>query len=145
MEKIVSQLDAEGFFLGPAIAYPSPLEPGVFHIPGGSVDVLPPASIEPGKRFSFENGQWVPHVLPVASQVEPPSREERVAAAIASRDALLAQAALRIDPLNDAVQLGIATEKEHTALAAWRLYRVNVARIDVEADLQTWPSKPDYQ
>ena len=44
--KIVSQLDAAGYFIGPAEAHESPLEPGIFHVPGGAVDAEPPVVLE---------------------------------------------------------------------------------------------------
>lgn len=49
MAKIVSQLDAEGFFLAATSADPSPLEPGKFLIPGGAVDATPP-NVPAGQR-----------------------------------------------------------------------------------------------
>ena len=36
--KFVYQLDEEGYLVGQTIAFESPLEPGVFHIPRGCVD-----------------------------------------------------------------------------------------------------------
>lgn len=142
MEKIVSQLDAKGFFIGAVTAYPSPLESGVFHIPGGAVDALPPEPAEPGKRYAWRQDRWEEQALPEFPEPEFPTEEQRRAATIAYRDALLAQATLRIDPLNDAIALDIATDEERTALAAWRLYRVAVARADVERDPVQWPLPP---
>lgn len=49
--KIVSQLDATGYFVGETVAYESPLEPGVFLVPAGAIDRPPPKTIEPGKRY----------------------------------------------------------------------------------------------
>ena len=40
--KPVPQLDRAGHFIGWATAWASPLEPGVWHIPAGAIDVLPP-------------------------------------------------------------------------------------------------------
>ena len=40
--KTVCQLNDAGFFVGTVIADESPLEPGVFLIPGGCIDVAPP-------------------------------------------------------------------------------------------------------
>lgn len=141
MEKTVSQLDAQGFFCGTTLAYASPLERGVFHIPGGAVDVVPPNPLEEGKRYSFENGQWRAHAQP--SVALPQSSEQRAGALIAHRDALLAYATLRIAPLTDALEMNVATEAEMIALDAWRMYRVEVARIDVEQEPLVWPLRPD--
>lgn len=40
--KTVYQTDVNGFYIGSTEADESPLEPGVFHIPGGCVEVEPP-------------------------------------------------------------------------------------------------------
>ena len=58
MEKIVSQLDAQGYFDGAVVADESPLEPGVFHIPAGAIDVTPPSLIDAGKRYKIVGGKW---------------------------------------------------------------------------------------
>lgn len=50
--KIVSQLDDDGYFLCQTTADVSPLEPGVFVLPGGAVDAIPP-SIPNGKRAKW--------------------------------------------------------------------------------------------
>ncbi|WP_211226433.1 hypothetical protein [Azonexus hydrophilus] len=57
MNKIVSQLNDIGYYVGPVVADESPLEPGVFLIPGGAVDVEPPM-IPEGKVARWENG-WI--------------------------------------------------------------------------------------
>lgn len=56
-EKIVSQLDASGYYLGPVAADPSPLEKDVFLIPGGAVDADPPAVPE-GKRAKWNGASF---------------------------------------------------------------------------------------
>lgn len=40
--KIVFQIDAAGHYAGKTTADESPLEPGVFHIPAGCIEVEPP-------------------------------------------------------------------------------------------------------
>ncbi|MGE0350941.1 hypothetical protein [Hydrogenophaga sp.] len=55
--KIVSQLDADGYFVGPVKAARSPLEVGVFHIPRGAVDA-PPPEVPPGHRARWVPGFW---------------------------------------------------------------------------------------
>lgn len=42
----------------------------------------------------------------------------------------------------DAVDAGIATEGEETALAAWKKYRVLLMRVDISADEIAWPELP---
>lgn len=65
MAKIVSQLDESGYFFGPTVADESPLEPGVFLIPGGCVDIDPP-SVQSGKRYKLVDLKWVAEDLPEA-------------------------------------------------------------------------------
>jgi hypothetical protein len=60
--KFVSQLDNFGYFTGAVIADESPLEPGVFLIPGGAIDE-PPPSIPSGKRAKWQ-GEWLFEDIP---------------------------------------------------------------------------------
>ena len=57
MKKIVSQLNHAGFFVGPTDADASPLEPNVFLLPGGALDV-PPPDVPAGKVARWANG-WI--------------------------------------------------------------------------------------
>lgn len=54
-KKLVAQLNRAGVFVGMVEADPSPLEPGVFLLPAGSVDVEVPEHIEGTVRV-FRNG-----------------------------------------------------------------------------------------
>jgi hypothetical protein len=60
--KQVIQLDAAGYFVGFATADESPLEPGVFLIPGGCIEAPTPAVPE-GQRAKW-NGAWVFEDIP---------------------------------------------------------------------------------
>ena len=63
----------------------------------------------------------------------------------ARRDELLAVAALRIAPLQDATDLGSATEAEAALLLSWKQYRVDLSRIEQQAGFPTvidWPESP---
>lgn len=51
MEKIISQLDVDGYCVGPIAADESPLDPGVFLIPGGAIDRAPPERMQPGIAY----------------------------------------------------------------------------------------------
>lgn len=55
MTKTVSQLDADGYFVGPVVADESPLELGVFLLPALAVDAPPPV-MTPGTRARW-NGE----------------------------------------------------------------------------------------
>lgn len=66
--KQVVQLDKDGYFFGMAVADESPLEPGVFLIPGCCIDTAAPVVPE-GKRAKWE-GTWVFEDIP-QPEVEP--------------------------------------------------------------------------
>lgn len=56
---------------------------------------------------------------------------------------LLSVAATKIAPLQDAVDLGDASEEETALLIAWKKYRVQINRIKLEdASSITWPEQP---
>lgn len=62
----------------------------------------------------------------------------------AERSQRIAEAAEAIAPLQDAVELGIATAEETENLSRWKLYRVMLNRLDVSTapDVE-WPEKPE--
>jgi hypothetical protein len=60
----------------------------------------------------------------------------------ATRDGLLASAALSIAPLQDAVDLDEATSAETSLLKQWKQYRVAVNRVDLTQRDPAWPSAP---
>ncbi|WP_439587663.1 hypothetical protein [Hydrogenophaga sp.] len=82
--RTVSQLDHHGYFIGPVTADESPLEPGVYLLPGGAVDVPPPEA-PPGHSAQWVDGAWVfaPAVHP-APRMEPapPTPEQLEAQAL---------------------------------------------------------------
>lgn len=61
--KHVSQLDQDGYFVGTVVADESPLEPGVYLIPGGCINQEAPA-ISEGKRAKWV-GEWVLEDIPL--------------------------------------------------------------------------------
>ncbi|MFY1867530.1 tail fiber assembly protein [Achromobacter xylosoxidans] len=148
MEKIVSQLNSEGFYVGPVIADASPLEPGVFLMPGGAVDAEPPEHLVAGKRYKLVVGRWMAEDMPRSDlpvQPESPGAEHLDLAARARRDVLLERATLRMAPLQDAVDLNIATEFERASLSAWKSYRVQLNRVPEQAHYPVtidWPVEP---
>lgn len=68
------------------------------------------------------------------------SKEELKTEADAKKQALIAEATRMIAPLQDAVDLGIATDAEAGAHNAWRTYRVQLMRVDTENP--QWPEIP---
>ena len=88
MEKIVSQLDDAGYFVGPAVADACQREPGVFIIPGGCIELAPP-QVEPGKRYRPEAGAWVAEDIPQLEAPLPetvPDRRAEIMGALAAID-----------------------------------------------------------
>jgi hypothetical protein len=77
----VIQLDAEGYFDGFTTADESPLEPGVFLMPGGCIEAAAPTVLE-GQRAKW-NGAWVlediPQPEPEQEPAEPTYAEKRAA------------------------------------------------------------------
>lgn len=88
MEKIVSQLDDAGYFVGPAVADACQREPGAFIIPGGCIELAPP-QVEPGKRYRPEAGAWVAEDIPQLEAPLPetvPDRRAEIMDALAAID-----------------------------------------------------------
>ncbi|WP_445373573.1 tail fiber assembly protein [Photorhabdus tasmaniensis] len=56
---------------------------------------------------------------------------------------LLEQAAIKMAPLQDAIDLGIATDNEITVLTAWKKYRVALSRMDTTVPNIEWPEQPE--
>lgn len=85
-----------------------------------------------------------PDGYPVA--VAPVVTDEDLAVrATMKRDRLLSEAALRIAPLQDAVDLGSATAAEVQQLRVWKTYRVDLNRLEQQAGFPreiTWPADP---
>lgn len=73
--KTVSQLDATGVFVSAAVADLSPLEEGVWLLPGGCVDAAPP-DVPAGKRARFVGGEFVLEDKPSASVAPLPTVSE---------------------------------------------------------------------
>lgn len=72
----------------------------------------------------------------------PPTAEEIKRDADAKKADFLAYAATAMSPLQDAVDLGMATEDEESLLLAWKKYRVLVNRVDTSNPPIKWPEQP---
>lgn len=91
---------------------------------------------------AIDEGEWFSLELPPDPVVPLEQREE---AARVLRDGYLTTAAVRIAPLQDAVDLGSASADEQSLLALWKRYRVDLGRIEQQAgfpDDIDWPSEP---
>jgi len=73
----------------------------------------------------------------------PPTKEEQISLAKGLKDSYRLEADKVIAPLQDAVDLDMATEKEASDLLAWKKYRVLLNRIDTSSapDIE-WPEVP---
>jgi len=81
--------------------------------------------------------------LPSWVDVPLPTESELIAEAEGMKAALMYEATLMIDPLQDAVDLEMATSEEKKLLNEWKKYRVLLNRINVaEVSGIAWPEKP---
>lgn len=103
MTKIVSQLDAAGYLVGPVAAEESPLEPGVHLLPGGCIDRVPPV-VPDGMRARWVMGAW--QFVAVSTEPDPQPAPETIEQwrARASVSRFQARAALHLAGLLDQVQ-----------------------------------------
>ena len=83
--KTVYQLDQTGAYLGETIAHESPLEPGVYLIPGGCVETAPPETKE--SQIAVWDGVWTLIDLPEPEKPKEPTAEELAAQKVAARKA----------------------------------------------------------
>lgn len=95
-------------------------------------DVIP----LPEERWAYDGSTFSPYVQPM------PSAQSILAANTSTRDALIAEATNRIAPLQDAVDLGEATDAETALLKKWKQYRVAVNRVDLTQANPVWPITP---
>ncbi|HIE0657983.1 TPA: tail fiber assembly protein [Providencia rettgeri] len=88
------------------------------------------------------DGRWI-YKNGAIMQYEP-SLEESVFLASQQKQLLLEEATAAIAPLQDAVDLGIATGEEREPLIKWKEYRVLLDRVDTSlAPDIDWPEKPE--
>lgn len=81
---------------------------------------------------------------PVWSDIPPVTHEMAVAAAEEKKSMLILGASESITPLQDAVELGMATDAEKSRFDAWRKYRVLLTRVDTSlAPDVNWPDVPE--
>jgi hypothetical protein len=69
--KTVYQTSPDGWYLGLAIAFESPLEPGVFHIPAGCVEERPPGA-PAGHWPKWTDAGWTIEALPPPEETPEP-------------------------------------------------------------------------
>ncbi|MCC8460329.1 tail fiber assembly protein [Photorhabdus aegyptia] len=88
-------------------------------------------------RIAGQNG------LPEWADIPPPTKEELQQYVESKKQQFIMEASQQIAPLQDAVDLGIATKEEEAALLGWKKYRVMLNRIDISqaSDIE-WPEQP---
>lgn len=91
-------------------------------------------SVSPGGEYQKWDGKaWV--------KDEAAETAARLREAEVTKRRLLQMASGKIAPLQDAVDLGIATDEEKSQLAEWKKFRVLVNRVDISNP--DWSQKPD--
>jgi hypothetical protein len=93
----------------------------------------------PSGKVRVSNGKG-----PEWADIPPPTKEEILAFAENEKAKLISYASEKILPLQDAVDLEMATDSELEQLSAWKKYRMLLNRIDVTSapDID-WPAKPE--
>ncbi|MEQ2019442.1 tail fiber assembly protein [Photorhabdus bodei] len=87
------------------------------------------------------NGHWMFDGVSIIKRIY--SKKELVMQVENQKTILLIEATNKIAPLQDAIDLNIASDEEKTALLAWKKYRVILNRVDtlLAADIE-WPELP---
>ena len=102
----------------------------VGEIPDGFTELKPTSEFDSwdGKKWQFDKNK---------------QHQYEVNQASIKKNQFLAEAALQLSYLQDAVDSQIATEQEAQLLVEWKKYRVLVNRIDIElAPNIEWPNQP---
>ncbi|WP_095143476.1 tail fiber assembly protein [Pseudomonas sp. Irchel s3b6] len=79
---------------------------------------------------------------------EPPSDAALLPAARSQQKRLMQDAGLAAAPLQDAVDLGVATDEQVEQLTAWKFYRIELSEVPQQAGWPRaieWPVTPDQQ
>jgi hypothetical protein len=113
--KTVYQTDFEGFYTGPTSADPSPLEPGVWLIPGGAVEIKPPA-LSSGQRARWNGRAW-DVIDPAPPPPPPPPTPEEVKRQIAAAIAAYIDAQARSMDYDSALSLQSYTS---STISEWK-------------------------
>ncbi|MBQ4794842.1 tail fiber assembly protein [Pectobacterium carotovorum subsp. carotovorum] len=91
--------------------------------------------LAPTSEFDkWEDGQWV---TDLAAQ-----QQASIVNKKAELSTKLSQANERIQVLSDAVELNLATEEEKNELKAWKTYRLQLSRVDVNSVEAVFPLPP---
>ncbi|MFZ4833095.1 tail fiber assembly protein [Rouxiella sp. Mn2063] len=81
---------------------------------------------------------------PVLKDPPLPTQESVIFQTTIKKSNLISEAAIAMMPLQDAVDLDVATDDELAKLKLWKEYRVALNRLDItQAPDITWPVSPD--
>jgi len=95
----------------------------------------------PSIGWSYDGTVFSPP--PLTEEEVAAEKQQRISNNIAMKANLIAQATIEIAPLQDAVDLEVATDVESASLKKWKQYRVAVNRIDANtAEDVIWPEQP---
>ncbi|MEX5353684.1 tail fiber assembly protein [Pseudomonas juntendi] len=92
----------------------------------------------PGAFHTWSGSEWVVDIEAL--------RADALAQAVDLNDKKLAEASMRIMPLEDAVDIGVATEEEQASLRAWKRYRIELNRVPQQIGYPLsiqWPLSPE--
>lgn len=104
----------------------------------GGVPVISDVRPDIYHEWDSDSKSWI---ISDASKLQ--MKTDQVEAAAQKKSALLEEATSKLSPLQDAVDLEMATDDETTLLTAWKKYRVLVNRVDTStAPDITWPAAP---
>jgi hypothetical protein len=108
-------------------------------IPDGAIECTMDVYNNP-RGYKFEGGQLI---APTSEELEQIQKMDAISAADLKKTTLKSAADAEISWRQDAVDAGIATTEETTALSEWKKYRVLLMRIDTSKapDIE-WPPVP---
>ncbi|ELF8282504.1 tail fiber assembly protein [Escherichia coli] len=100
------------------------------------------AERRPSELHTWDGADWIidePGLESLSEQL----KQDAICTAEKTKEQLLSMVASKIAPLQDAVDLGMATPEEESALKEWKKYRVLVNRVDTHLGANVvWPEKP---
>ncbi|KFA85882.1 tail fiber assembly protein [Enterobacter sp. EGD-HP1] len=94
-----------------------------------------PAGVDESQTWMYRDGEIIPRIY---------TQDEFIAQAEAMKQQLMADTSSIIAPLQDAVDIGEATDAEVSSLHGWKKYRVLLNRVDISKapDIE-WPELPE--
>lgn len=91
--------------------------------------------------YTYKNGKFTPP--PISDEQKEQNEKSALENNLSTKKSFMDEATLKINILQDAVDLDMATDDEKIQLTAWKKYRVLLNRIDANTtEKVTWPDKP---